>query len=98
MEHPTPHPDDARRELREALERLIRQMSRQEWATPRQMQMDAGEAMNRLYELGMGGSYMVPMLTNLVRELGQRRPDLFRFIIALRDFLDEVLGGETEAE
>jgi len=96
MEHP--HSDDARLALREVLERLIRQMSRQEWATPRQMQMDAGEAMNYLYELGMGGSYMVAMLSNLVRELGQRRPDLFRFIIALQDFLDEVLGGEAEAE
>lgn len=95
MEHPS-SPDETTRALRETLERLIRQMSRQEWATPRQMQMDAGEAMNYLYELGRGGSYMVALLTNLVRELGQRRPDLFRFIVALQDYLDEFDEGTAE--
>jgi len=95
---PAPSRDDLRR-LHATLDRLLRRMTRRIPGSPREMQMDASAAITLLYRVEVPNrAYLVSTLGGLVRELGQRRPDLLRFIVTLESALPQIgellPGGE----
>lgn len=90
MEQPTQPAEDLRR-LHATLDRLVRRLTRQLYGSPREMQMDAGAVINLLYGVEVPNkAYLSSTLANLVRELGQRRPDLFRYIVTLQSSLEQI--------
>jgi hypothetical protein len=90
MDQPAPPSGDLR-PLHATLDRLVRRLTRQLYGSPREMQMDAGAAINLLYEVeAPNKAYLSSTLAALVRELGQRRPDLLRFIVILEKSLEQI--------
>ena len=93
-----PPPREGLAELRAVLDLLLRRLTRRAYATPREMQVDAGRAISLLLEVRVpNGEYLASTLSGLIRELGQRRPDLLRHIVILESFLaqiDTLLDGE----
>jgi hypothetical protein len=84
-------PTEDLRRLHATLDRLVRRLTRQLYGSPREMQMDAGAAINLLYGLEVPNkAYLGSSLANLVRELGQRRPDLFRYTVTLQGALEQI--------
>lgn len=88
-------------ELRFLLDRLVRRMTRRSFATPLQMQMDVGNAMSMLNRTGHfpRRPLMLRALPDLLRELGSRKPDLFRYVTILEETvveIDEILALPTE--
>lgn len=87
---PHPAPEDLRR-LHATLDRLLRRLTRRLHGSPREMQMDASTAIALLYEVKVpNGPYLASTLGNLVRELGQRHPDLFRYVVTLESSLTQI--------
>ena len=90
MDQPA-QPSEELRRLHATLDRLVRRLTRQLYGSPREMQMDAGAAINLLYGLEVPNrAYLSSTLANLVRELGQRRPDLLRYIVTLEKSLEQI--------
>lgn len=90
MDQPASPSGDLRR-LHATLDRLLRRLTRQLYGSPREMQMDAGAAINLLYGVEVPNkAYLSSTLAGLVRELGQRRPDLLRFIVTLEKSLEQI--------
>jgi hypothetical protein len=90
MDQPASPSGDLRR-LHATLDRLVRRLTRQLYGSPREMQMDAGLAINLLYGVEVPNkAYLSSTLAALVRELGQRRPDLLRFIVTLEKSLAQI--------
>ena len=90
MDQPVPPSEELRR-LHATLDRLVRRLTRQLHGSPREMQMDAGLAINLLYDVEVPNkAYLSSTLANVVRELGQRRPDLFRYIVTLQKSLEQI--------
>jgi hypothetical protein len=82
--------EDLRR-LHATLDRLVRRLTRRMYGTVRETQMDAGAAIGLLYGLEVPNKPILSStLASLVRELGQRRPDLFRFIVTLESSLEQI--------
>ena len=74
----------ALRELHAVLDRLVRRLTRRAVGTPREMQMDAARAITLLNEVRIPNrEYLASNLTAVIRELGQRRPDLHRYVVYL---------------
>ncbi len=87
---PAPSRDELRL-LHATLDRLLRRMTRRIPGSPREMQMDASSAIGMLYRVEVPNrAYLVSTLGGLVRELGQRRPDLLRFIVTLESALAQI--------
>lgn len=95
----TPPPPDARLALRDALDGILRKITGQLWSTPRLTQMDAGNAINLVFEVEFPNrEYLAMQLGHLVRALGSRRPDTAQFVRTLEDFialLDEMDPGRA---
>lgn len=93
-ENPAPPPE--MRQLHALLRRLLLRVTRRAWATPREMQMDASRAIGLLPHAPPSvQAQLTPTLSGLVRELGQKRPDLYRHIVTLERVvvtLDERFG------
>jgi hypothetical protein len=93
MDQP-PRPDQPLEDLRRlhaTLDRLVRRLTRRMYGNAREMQMDAGAVISLLYGLEVPNkSILSSTLASLVRELGQRRPDLFRFIVTLESSLEQI--------
>jgi hypothetical protein len=93
----SPPPFDARLALRDTLDTILRRITGQTWSTPRQTQLDAGNAITLLYEVEvLNGAYLASQLGHLVRALGARRPDTAQFVGTLENFiavLDEMDPG-----
>ncbi len=91
------HPDHPLRQLHAVLNQLVRRMTRQLYATPREMQMDASDAIGLLLQAEIPNrEYLAGQMASLVRELGQRRPDLLRYIVTVETTLaqiEERMGG-----
>ncbi|MBV9774475.1 MAG: hypothetical protein JO040_11025 [Gemmatimonadetes bacterium] len=89
------------RELHDLLRRLLLRVTRRAWATPREMQMDASRAIGLLpYAPPSVQAQLTPTLSGLIRELGQKRPDLYRHIVTLERVvvhLDERFGPPPSA-
>ena len=94
-------PAEDLRRLHATLDRLVRRLTRRMHGNPREMQMDAGAVIGLLYGVEVPNkAYLSSTLANLVRELGQRRPDLFRYIVTLQSSLaqiEEMLPPEDPA-
>ncbi len=89
-DRPDPSPQDLRR-LHATLDRLVRRLTRRMYGNAREMQMDAGAVIGLLYGVDVPNkAYLSSTLASLVRELGQRRPDLFRFIVTLESSLEQI--------
>lgn len=89
---------DALRHLHATLDRLLRRMTRRLHGSPREMQMDAAAAIGLLQQVEVPNrAYLASTLGNLVRELGQRRPDLLRYVVTLEGSLTQV-GELLDAE
>lgn len=95
----TPPPYDARLALRDTLDQILRKITGQLWSTPRLTQMDAGNAINLVFEVDLPNrEYLATQLGHLVRALGARRPDTMPFVETLEDFiarLDEMDPGRA---
>jgi hypothetical protein len=93
MDQPA-QPDQSLEDLRRlhaTLDRLVRRLTRRMYGTVRETQMDAGAVIGLLYGLEVPNkSILSSTLASLVRELGQRRPDLFRFIVTLEGSLEQI--------
>lgn len=90
MDQPGQPLEDLRR-LHATLDRLVRRLTRRLHGSPREMQMDAGAVIGLLYGLEVPNKAILSStLASLVRELGQRRPDLFRFIVTLESSLAQI--------
>lgn len=90
MDQPDQPLEDLRR-LHATLDRLVRRLTRRMYGTVREMQMDAGAVIGLLYGLEVPNKAILSStLASLVRELGQRRPDLFRFIVTLESSLEQI--------
>jgi hypothetical protein len=93
MDQPA-RPDQSLEDLRRlhaTLDRLVRRLTRRMYGTVREMQMDAGAVIGLLYGLEVPNKPILSStLASLVRELGQRRPDLFRFIVTLESSLEQI--------
>lgn len=89
-------------DVRAALHLVVLQLTGRAYGSPRQIQMDAGRAISLLYGADIhNGGFLASTLTRLVRELGQRRPDVHGFVITLETFLtriDEQLGARKGPE
>ena len=88
------HEGDPRAEL-QALEallrRLTRRMTRREWATPRLVQVDAGNALALLLRVSYPKHLLLRRaLTEVLREAGKRRPDYSRHILVLETAAAEI--------
>ncbi|HEX2094106.1 MAG TPA: hypothetical protein VHG28_17010 [Longimicrobiaceae bacterium] len=96
----TPPSPEALRRLYTVLDQLLRRMTRRLHGSPREMQMDAGSAINLLYDVRIPNrEYVASTLSALIRELGQRRPDLFRYITFVEGTLvtlDQMLQSTPE--
>lgn len=93
MDQPA-RPDPSSEKLRRVhatLDRLVRRLTRRLHGSPREMQMDAGAVIGLLYDVEVPNrAYLSSTLANLVRELGQRRPDLLRYIVTLEKSLEQI--------
>jgi hypothetical protein len=88
---PPPHEHDARRELRDVLEMVLKRITGQVWSNPRQTQLDAGRAIGLLYDVEVrNGDYLGSTLSALVRELGGRYADTSRYVPVLESFIAEL--------
>ncbi|HEX2190813.1 MAG TPA: hypothetical protein VHG51_18040 [Longimicrobiaceae bacterium] len=88
---PPASPRDSLRRLHATLDRLLRRMTRRLHGSPREMQMDAAAAIALLPQVEVPNrAYLASTLGNLVRELGQRRPDLLRYVVTLEGSLAQV--------
>lgn len=75
-----------KQELAGILRRLVRRMTRQEWASPRLMQMDVGQAIAVLTRVDFPKRGLLSRaLADLIRELGSKRPDLYRYVIVVEE-------------
>jgi hypothetical protein len=84
-------PESTLQELHAVLDRLVRRMTRRVFGSPREMQMDASAAIGLLREVELPNrEYLAGQMANLVRELGQRRPDLFRYVVTVESTLGEI--------
>lgn len=84
-------PEHPLRQLHAVLDRLGRRMTRQLYATPREMQMDASAAIGLLLQAEIANrEYLAGQMASLVRELGQRRPDLLRYIVTVESALTQI--------
>lgn len=91
-------PTDPLRHLHEVLDRLVRRMTRRLPGSPREMQVDAGTAIGLLQEVHVPNrEYVASVLSGVIRELGQRRPDLLRSIILLEETLAHIEDRLREA-
>ncbi len=89
-DRPDPPPEELRR-LHATLDRLVRRLTRRLHGSAREMQMDAGTVISLLYGVHVPNkAHLSSTLAALVRELGQRRPDLFRFIVTLEGYLAQI--------
>lgn len=96
MDRPTPSPENLRR-LHATLDRLLRRMTRRLPGSPREMQMDASAAIALLYDVeAPNRAGLSATLAALVRELGQRRPDLLRHVVVLESSVAQI--GDLLAE
>jgi|GEM_PF-3122474 len=79
------------RELSAVLDRLVRRLTRRAPGTPREMQMDAARAITLLNDVRVPNrEYLASNLAAVIRELGQRRPDLHRYIVLLETSATQV--------
>jgi hypothetical protein len=89
------------RENKEELKRLLRQIvqrvTKQTFATPRQKQLDVGNAISLLNRIeDFPERHMLrSALAELLRELGKRRPDLHRHVTAMEKAIVQ-LGEDLE--
>lgn len=102
MDQPASSREQLRR-LHTVLDRLLRRMTRRLRGSPREMQVDAGTAIGLLQQVEVPNrAYLAGTLSSLVRELGQRRPDLFRYVVTLESTLVQVAelleGGAGSGE
>jgi hypothetical protein len=85
------HPEHPLRQLHAVLDRLVRRMTRRLYGTPREMQMDASAAIGLLLQAEVPNrEYLAGQMASLVRELGQRRPDLLRYIVTVESTLTQI--------
>ncbi len=88
------------RRLHAVLDRLLRRMTRRYPGSPREMQMDAAAAIDLLLAVHVPNrEYLSTSLARLIRELGQRRPDLFRHVTlveAALNQLDDLLARDAD--
>lgn len=90
MEQP-PTSRDALRRLHATLDRLLRRLTRRLPGSPREMQMDASSAIALLHQVEVpNGAYLAATLGALLRELGQRRPDVLRHIVTIERSLPQI--------
>ena len=69
-------------ELYVVLDRLVRRMTHRLFGTPRLMQLDVGAAISLLLQSEHPHrEYLASQLGKLLRELGNRRPDLHQHIL-----------------
>jgi hypothetical protein len=99
MDRPAPRTEELRR-LHATLDRLLRRMTRRLPGSPREMQMDAGAAIAMLYDLEVPNrAGLSATLAGLLRELGQRRPDVLRHVVVLESSVAQIgdlLAGSRE--
>lgn len=89
--HAPSREDHPLRHLHAVLDRLLRRMTRRLPGGPREMQVDAGTAIGLLHEVDLPNrEYVASVLSGVIRELGQRRPDLLRQITFLEETLAEI--------
>lgn len=78
-------------QLQAILDRLVRRLTRREWATPRMMQIDAGEALSLLRRLEYPKKDILRRtLSELLRELGGQRVEQFRYVKILEPLAYEM--------
>jgi hypothetical protein len=84
-----PHQDLA--ELAAVLHQLVKRMTKRLFATPRMMQMDVGRALSLLNRVHYPKRlFLRRALSDLLRELGKRRPDLHRYVVTLEEAAREM--------
>jgi hypothetical protein len=82
---------DPLEQLHAVLRRLVRRMTRREFSTPRLMQVDVGAALALLNRTEFPRKLIVKRhLTELLPEVGRRRPDLGRHVVALEEAVREL--------
>jgi hypothetical protein len=87
------------RELQALLHRIVQRMTRQIFTTPRLTQVDVSEAMVLIHRVDFPKASLVRRaLPDLLRELGKKRPELFRYILSLEDAARELLEHIEETE
>ena len=83
-----PEPDEGEelRELKLILHRIVQRLTRQIFTTPLQTQIDVGQAIainNRVSFPKQ--SLLARTLVDLLREVGKKRPDIYRYVLVLED-------------
>jgi hypothetical protein len=85
------------RELQSLLHLIVQKLTRQVFTTPRLTQIDVGQALVLVQQVDYPKALIVrKSLAEVIRELGKKRPDLYRHIITLEDAvrdLDQYVSG-----
>lgn len=97
-DQPTADTYAARHALLATLNDLLDKLNGRAWGSARGMQMDAGAAINLLYDAQLReDNLLTATLSSLIRELGQRRPDTRRHILTLQGIVDDLTAELGEA-
>lgn len=77
------------RELKFVLHRIVKRITRQMFTTPLQTQIDVGTAIGMVQQVDdedfPARSLVSRTLADLLREVGKKRPDYYRYILVLED-------------
>ena len=89
------------RELKVVLHRIVKRMTRQIFTTPLQTQIDVGAALGLIQKVDEEDlpkrSLVARTLADLLREVGKKRPDYYRYVMVLEEAvrdLDARLGPD----
>lgn len=86
-------------ELRQLLRQIVQRVTKQTFATPRQKQLDVGNAislLNRIEEFPER-HILRRTLAELLRELGKRRPDLHRHVVIIEKSIAQLARDVEQA-
>jgi hypothetical protein len=84
-------------ELRQLLRRVVQRVTKQTFATPRQKQLDVGNAISLLNRIADFPERHIlrRALAEMLRELGKRRPDLHTQVVVIEKAIRQ-LGEDVE--
>lgn len=87
------------RELQELLDRIVRRMTHRLFTTPRLTQLDVGHAITVIQRVDYPRASIIrKVLPDLIRELGNRRPSFYRYVLVLEqgvhDLEEEIAAAE----
>ena len=93
-------PESDLRELRALLHRIVQRLTRQLFSTPLQTQIDVGAAIAIVQHVDHPKrSLLSRTLADLLRELGKKRVDRYRYVMVLEEAvrdLDRDVGAGNE--